>query len=201
MPDLAQLFNHYGSDKDVNGGYAQLYTILLEPVRLEIQTLLEIGIGTMVPGARSSMVGYALPGYRPGGSLRAWRDFLPNAKILGIDVQPDTIFTEERISTFLVDSTDNAKIRALGWPRLDVIIDDGSHRAEDQLSTLRNFWPLLVDNGLYVIEDIFLGNAMSEHPELIEEIVGRTTPFFFVGHTERLCVLKKTCVNTSRRVY
>jgi hypothetical protein len=38
------------------------------------------------------MVGYAGEGYKPGGTLRSWREFFPNATIYGIDVQPETQF-------------------------------------------------------------------------------------------------------------
>ena len=44
--DLAQLFNHYGSDKDRNG-YTQLYDVVLSPHRADVKVFLEIGIGTM----------------------------------------------------------------------------------------------------------------------------------------------------------
>jgi hypothetical protein len=75
------------------------------------------------------MLGYALPGYRPGGSLRAWRDYFPRAQVLGMDVQPDTQFTEDRIRTCLCDSTNAEQVseffRAHDHLAFDLIIDDG----------------------------------------------------------------------------
>lgn len=84
--------------------------------------ILEIGIGTMIPGVHSSMVGYALPHYQPGGSLRAWRDYFPRGSIAGVDVQADTQFTEERITTLLCDSRDRKIIEILNGRKFDIII-------------------------------------------------------------------------------
>src|SRR5215831_13779827 len=104
QPDLAQLFHQYGSDKDRNG-YAPCYAALLTPRRESIRSVLEIGIGTMIEGVPASMRGYALGHYSPGGSLRAWRDFFPHADVVGVDIQPDTQFSDDRITTHLADST------------------------------------------------------------------------------------------------
>jgi|SRR5574342_1740 hypothetical protein len=201
--DLAQLFNHYGSDKDRNG-YAQLYHVLFAPQRAHVRLFVEIGIGTMVAGAHSSMQGYALDGYAPGGSLRAWRDWFPEAQIVGCDVQPDTQFAEPRIKTFLCDSRDARSVRtalAAFSGKIDIIIDDGDHVDESQLVTLQNFWPLLRDGGLYVIEDIYPGSRLSAEPRVVEDIVGRDVPYFFVGTKNNLCVLQKTRLDSRRLAY
>jgi len=120
--------------------------------------LLEIGIGTLIQGAYCSMYGHDLPGYRPGASLRAWRDYFLNGVIHGIDVQPDTLVLDEpRIVTALVDSTNAETVRAFLMKNedgFDVIIDDGAHIPRLQIETLRNFYPALKPNGLYVIEDV-----------------------------------------------
>ena len=130
--------------------------------------------GAEAADAHSSMVGWAAPHYRPGGSLRSWRDYFPRAQIVGIDVQLDTQFSGHRIQTFICNSTDRATVEDLvtrnNLKAIDIIIDDGSHRAVDQLATLRNLFPLLAPNGLYVIEDI-VGNGLFDHkPDILETI-------------------------------
>jgi len=88
--DLADLFNGYGSDKDRNG-YTSLYYILFQSLRFQPLTLLEVG--TMIP------------------SLRAWRDFFPQGRIVGVGVQPVTqIQHEHRIETFLCDTTQASSV-------------------------------------------------------------------------------------------
>lgn len=155
--DLDEILNRHASDKQMSHGYAPVYHALFKRLRDLPLTILEIGIGTLIPGARSSMSGYGLPGYRPGASLRAWRDYFPNAAIHGVDVQPDTMIVgEERITTALCDSTDAAAVKAYldRSPTFDVIIDDGVHHPDLQLKTLTNFYPALKPGGIYVIEDV-----------------------------------------------
>lgn len=154
VTDLGALFEHYGSDK-TRSGYDTIYNTLLKNQRKRITSVLEVGIGTLNPDAPSSMVGYAAPHYQPGGSLRAWRDYFPNAHIVGIDTQPDTQFTENRITTWLVDSTNLTNLYvALLEQSFDLIIDDGDHHPTSQLITLNNLWPRVKPGGAYIIEDI-----------------------------------------------
>lgn len=204
---LSKLFNHYGSDKDKNG-YTPLYHTLFFKIKDEPVKLLEIGIGTMIPGVKSSMVGYALENYKPGGSLRAWRDYFVNGEIIGMDVQPDTQFQdEERIQTHLCDSTDicsvymkmseiitkeskDTNLNISGTSYYDIIIDDGCHLDTSQLKTLQNFYPFLKKGGIYVIEDIYPGSSVSRNPSQIKSIVG-DDPFYFVGLHNNQCVIYK----------
>ena len=37
---------------------------------------------------------------------------------------------------------------------IDIVIDDGSHRIQDQLNSFNILYPKLKDSGVYVIEDI-----------------------------------------------
>lgn len=158
MNDLDQLLNEHASDKQSQNGYAPIYHALFKHLRSQPVTLLEIGIGTLIQGAYCSMYGHDLPGYRPGASLRAWRDYFPNGLVYGLDVQPDTMILDEpRIITALVDSTSAAAVGAFLTKKpsgFDIIIDDGAHIPQLQVETLRNFYPALKPNGLYVIEDV-----------------------------------------------
>jgi hypothetical protein len=154
MSDLEALFNKYGSDKARNN-YHQLYETLFRQWRDEPIRLCEVGIGTLTPGAPSAMTHFCLPGYRPGGSLRAWRDYFTKGEIYGIDVQEDCMFTEERINTSLANSTKRDEVKSvLGDKSFRIIIDDGLHDPGSQLMTLTNLLPHLEKDGIYVIEDI-----------------------------------------------
>jgi hypothetical protein len=181
--DLEQLFNKFGSDK---AEYAPAYRAFLDRNRLLVRTVLEIGIGTLIPDAPYSMVGWGAPWYRPGGSLRAWRSYFPNAEVHGIDVQPDTQFSEDRITTHLCDSTDAEAVRALGFvaETFDLIVDDGCHRAEQQLRTIENLFPLLKIGALYVIEDVLPEgvSARAEHYDRLSGVVGAFSPILFSGN-------------------
>jgi len=165
---IKALLDFQGTDKGL--WYGGLYGVLLPPVREYIRCVVEIGIGTMIPGAPSSMVGYGADSYRPGGSLRAWRDFFPNADVHGIDVAADTrIEGEARITTHVCDSTNEdevaAVLEAIAPLVPDLIIDDGLHSASAQIATLRNFFPALRASGLYVVEDV----TRSKVPTILAE--------------------------------
>jgi hypothetical protein len=198
--DLSEIFNKYGTDKDKNG-YTALYHLLFNNLRNSNLLICEIGIGTMIPNVKSSMLGYGLQNYKPGGSLRAWRDYFFNSNIVGFDIQLDTQFEEERIKTFLCDSTNLdsvSKTMTKIEGQFDIIIDDGSHKDEDQFNTLKNFYPYLKNGGIYIIEDIYPGSMVSNNPEIIGNIIEHD-PFFYVGLKNNLCVIYKNHLNITAK--
>jgi SAM-dependent methyltransferase len=191
---LRRLFDAEGSDK---GWHANAYDIVLRPHRERIGSLLEIGIGTLIPDAPSSMANYSAHTYRPGGSLRGWRNYFPRAEIVGVDVQPDTQFTDERIRTMICNSTDGAAVARCfdANAQFDIVIDDGSHEADDQIATLRNFWRMVRPGGFYFVEDVLHDGALFWNPALIEPFVDGA-PYFSVnidnGQDQwRLIVIRK----------
>lgn len=140
--------------------YNEFYSLYFATQRLKIKTLFECGIGTTNPQINSSMG----PKVVPGASLRTWRDFFPNASIVGADIDFLCQFSEHRISTFVMDQTRSSSIyQTLGhYPReyFDVIIDDGLHTFEAGLSLFKNAIPWLQKEGTYVIEDVTLKNLL-----------------------------------------
>jgi Methyltransferase domain len=179
LTPLYLLFQEFGTDKVE---YAPAYETFFGSRRTEVTRVLEIGIGTMLPKAPFSMSEWGADWYRPGGSLRAWKAYFPNAHIYGIDIQPDTQFSEDRISTFLCNSTDAEKVSelmaSLERKHFDLVIDDGSHAAEDQLQTLKNFFGHVAPKGVYVIEDV-AGNGIWQRHQEILQLVGDEPMFSF----------------------
>ena len=149
-PELAELFTRYGSDKGSHHNYQHLYACILGPRRKDTLALLEIGLGSNNLDVVSNMG----EGARPGASLRAFRDYLPNASIFGADVDRRILFTEDRIQTRYVDQTIPSTFDAMGMPTLDIVIDDGLHSPHANFSTLA--WALgkVRAGGWVVIEDI-----------------------------------------------
>jgi hypothetical protein len=88
-----------------------------------------------------------------GGSLQLWkRYFGKGAEIIGVDVNPAALFEEDQIKTYCFNQC-NSQIADLG--PFDIVIDDGSHRPEDQIQTFANLWPRT--RGTYLIEDCHEG--------------------------------------------
>jgi hypothetical protein len=152
---LKKLFDKYGSDK--GDAYFPLYTYFLEKYKQNNNLrLLEIGLGTNDPNLISTMGNSGL--YRCGGSLRAFRDFLPNASIYGGDVDRNCLFNETNINTFFVDQLNISTFDDLnnncGNSKFDIIIDDGLHSIGANLNTLIFALKNINKNGIIIIEDI-----------------------------------------------
>lgn len=149
---LKILFDQYGSDKAQPHNYHHLYGAILSNPSA-IANVLEIGLGTNNEDVVSNM---GQDG-RPGASLRAFRDFLPNARIFGADIDERILFREDRIETFHVDQTDLHSIDLLGKSLqvdFDLIIDDGLHSPNANLATMILGLPKLKRGGYLIIEDI-----------------------------------------------
>jgi hypothetical protein len=158
MNQLVEIFQKYSLDKLMNK-YDKVYVDLLDTKKDIIKNVLEIGIGTIDKEKDSSMYVYKqndAPQYTYGNSLRAWRDFFVNANIVGVDVDENTMFEEERIKTFCSSSFDKKTMNKIlsGLDKFDLIIDDGLHTMEANLRTLEIVFPYLKDGGMYVIEDV-----------------------------------------------
>lgn len=151
---LRELFNKYGTNKETPQGFSGIYESLFADRRLDVRSVLEIGVGTMNPSVNSNMATAAMPHYLPGGSLRAWRNYFPKARVVGVDIDDCFGAYETGIEIVLMDSTNpEIRERLQGLAPFDLIVDDGSHVIEDQLATFRNCFPLLADGGYYFIED------------------------------------------------
>ena len=109
------------------------------------------------------------PGYITGASLYMWREFFPNAQIYGADINPKTIFQDERIKTFLCDGTKKDGLERLienTGSDIDLFIDDGNHYAHNQAFLCKNLMPLFKKDVIYVIEDLL---AMSRIKRMLHE--------------------------------
>lgn len=133
--------------------YSYIFNKLGESSNLNV---LEIGLGTNNPTLISSMGSNG----RPGASLYAWREYLPNASIYGADVDRDILFQEDRIKTSYVDQlnleTLNNLIPTFNNIQFDVIIDDGLHSIGANFNTLLFALNNIKNDGWIVIEDIEL---------------------------------------------
>jgi hypothetical protein len=168
---LAELCDKYGSDKGElkEGGhpypwpshtYSDFYSRLFGHCRNYIKKVFECGLGTNNPNLLSSM---GVNG-KPGASLRVWRDYFPNAQIVGADIDRDILFKEERIETFFVDQTDPKSIEDLwrnsGLDCCDFMIDDGLHTYSAGICLFENSIERLSPSGIYIIEDVSTQNLM-----------------------------------------
>jgi len=156
---LCALGDKYGVDKcpTINHNYTPTYHSVLDSRRDTTLHMLEIGVGN-IPLMRP-IVGDR---YKPGASLRMWRDYFPKAEIIGCDIDKKVLFNDEdRIKTFYADQSNEPSlvslIEQIKSPdgKLDIILDDGSHNKDHQIFSFKILWPYIRAGGLYIIEDIW----------------------------------------------
>jgi predicted O-methyltransferase YrrM len=118
-----------------------------------------------------------------GASVRMWCEFLPNAQIVGLDVnQTATAHADERIAIEIGDQADPATLRrlvAVHGP-FDVIVDDGSHIWTHQIVSFETLFPLLAPGGLYILEDVHTSYGA------LAEAHGRGCPISTAAYLHRL---------------
>jgi len=92
-----------------------------------------------------------------GASLRMWREYFPRAQIFGIDVDHEAeANADDRITVLIGSQSDTAFLNTMleRTGRLDIVLDDGSHYARDQITTLLHLWRHVTPGGIYVVEDL-----------------------------------------------
>ena len=157
--DLCTLFETYGSDKcdQIFHTYSRFYYSIFLPRQHSTNNFLEIGIGTKA--IMTSIVGSK---YKEGASLKAWRDFFPNAIVYGLDIDKSVLFEDNRIKCYYADQSKESSLIEVSQQifqensinAFDAIIDDGSHMLEHMLCSIRTISQFLIKGGIYIIEDI-----------------------------------------------
>ena len=137
--DLCRLAEQHDTDKGTQ--YTQVYHRWLAHAREQRMRMLEIGLYN-------------------GGSLRMWRDYLPNTVLHGIDIDARTLAYQDEVDNAqvrLVDQGDAAALEAfvaeLGG-NYDFILDDGGHTMVQQIVSFEVLWPQVMPGGIYAIEDL-----------------------------------------------
>lgn len=147
-----EIFNKHGSDKGNYHNYHYLYSWILKD-HLQVKCLFEIGLGTN----NSKLVSNMGKNGMPGASLRAFKELLPNALIIGADIDRDILFEEDRIKTYFVDQTNPLTFQNISSnieDQIDLFIDDGLHSPNANVTSLTFAIPKIKLLGWIVIEDI-----------------------------------------------
>ncbi len=97
-------------------------------------------------------------GVYSGGSLGMWKSYFgPQSSIYGVDIEKDcALYNDAQVKIKIGDQGDPNFWQAFKTqtPMLDVVIDDGGHRPEQQLTTFQQILPHIRPGGVYLCEDI-----------------------------------------------
>ncbi|MBP7642438.1 MAG: hypothetical protein KA767_03820, partial [Saprospiraceae bacterium] len=181
-------------DKSTLHNYHLIYTAILSRLG-KIEGLLEFGIGTNNTSIANNMGANG----SPGASLRAFHEFLPNASIIGADIDKAILFNEEGIQCFYVDQTDMTSFEMLDnqiASPLTLIIDDGLHLPNANLATLIFSLEKMKsqENGWFVVEDIRGESLPIWH--LIAHILSKTYKCYII-RTKTAYVFAVEIVNSN----
>jgi len=138
---LCKIATKHGTDKATHNRtdelcYLDIYESYFENFRDKQVNILEIGV-------------------RTGNSVLTWGEYFLNANIFGIDIDASCKqYETKRTKIVIGDATDAKTVSAIN-PSYDIIIDDGSHKNEDIISSFNLLWNKLSCGGVYVIEDLY----------------------------------------------
>jgi SAM-dependent methyltransferase len=125
-------------------------------------------------------------GILDGASLRMWRDYFTNSEIYGFDNDRNLITNfknSDRITLNHIDVTDKDNIlqsfKALDLT-FDIIIDDTTHRLEDQLRIIKTVYQYLRPGGVLIIEDIFKSTREDDYINPLKNILEYFSDYYFV---------------------
>jgi len=146
-----------GSDKGSYHNYTTIYYDYFNDISNNNLNIFELGLGTNYTDVASSMG----PNGTPGASLYGWKEFFPNSNIYGADIDKRILFSDDRIKTYFCDQTNIQSINNL-WNisdlinlEFDIIVDDGLHEFNANLTFFENSFYKLKKGGKYIIEDLF----------------------------------------------
>ncbi len=93
-----------------------------------------------------------------GGSLKMWQSYFGDkCKVYGVDIQDACkAYENENVKIFIGDQENREfwKDFKKKVPRVDILIDDGGHLAEQQIATLEEMLPHISPGGVYLCEDV-----------------------------------------------
>ena len=130
--------------------YLDTYQTILAPFQGKAISLLELGVHS-------------------GHSLLLWREFLPDARITGLDMRtpPDNIAGLENVTYIRGRQEDEAVLdqtTAANGP-FDLIVDDASHIGRLTKASYRHLFEHLKPGGLYIFEDIAASVRFPDWPD------------------------------------
>ena len=134
--EFRTIFSKYNTDKVDHDFFCPVYDELFCGLRNDVRLLFEIGVGH-------------------GGSVKGFRDYFPNAHIVGLEINKNRLnFNCDRITIELGNAASEGFTRTVlaKYGNPDIVIDDGSHMSRDIKASFNLLYPFT--QKCYVIEDL-----------------------------------------------
>lgn len=128
-----------GTDKaSMHHDFLRFYEPFLRPMRFANVSVLEIGVLN-------------------GSSLAMWSEYFTSGRIVAIDVEPSAKrFETGRARVEIADQGDIADLVrvATQYGPFDLVLDDGSHFWDHQITSFRYLLPFVKPGRFYILEDL-----------------------------------------------
>ena len=96
-------------------------------------------------------------GVYEGGSLELWKNYFGSgSRIIGIDIDARAMsYAEPGVDIMIGDQADPEFLRSIinTIGHVDIVLDDGGHTANQQISTFEALYPIVKNPGIYLVED------------------------------------------------
>jgi len=178
VTDLCKLGEKYATDKsplnkDSNlhkHAYTAIYDMLFSSIRSKNINLGEIGI-------------------LDNNSIKCWWNYFPNGTICGFEND------QNRIDKALGDDLDwvcyyNLDVRSKSstleeglsrfGEKFDILIDDSTHKFEDQINIIKSGYKFVEEGGYLIIEDIFKSEDENRYYEALKDLIPYFSSIYFV---------------------
>ena len=138
--DKASSFVNRRGETVAGHDYCRFYETFLKGFRGRPITVLELGCG---------------PLWNIGASLRMFRSYFPQARIIGVDNKPRSRRLEaEGFEIRVGDLADPDFVRSLREYRPTILIDDASHIWSHQILSISELYDTVENGGIFIMEDI-----------------------------------------------
>ncbi len=163
--DLMDLMDKYGSDKGTKfdgHNYCRVYETFFSVIKDDPLILVELGLCCAAEDQRREICAVDDQKYLPmrvasAPSLRAWREYFPNAWIYGFDCDDFSEISLPNCQIIQGNTGSQTDLQCfaetIGQP-IDIVIDDASHLAFHQQLAFAELFPYLQEGGIYFIEDL-----------------------------------------------
>jgi len=167
------------SDKGWRHNYIRtVYDRLLTPLRHRVCIIAEIGVAT-------------------GESLRLWSGWAENAVVVGIEnfdlaphkTRPAAASLPDRISVIEADAYVSSTAHRFTDGSVAVLIDDGSHKPEDQRFVVSCYMRKIAADGVLVIEDVTDAESLVLAAQQLGYETDVTDNRATTGKADSVCVL------------
>ncbi len=169
---LEELVDNTKTDKNTVHSYLPLYQQLLQSKKETAKNVLEVGIGDGNQGQTN------------GGSIKLWHDFFTNARVHALDICHinkvwDGIKNQDRIILYTSINAYDANFVKYAFgttnTRFDVMLDDGPHTLESMKQFIRQYSPMLTEDGILIVEDVqswdWIDVLKNEVPEHLKQFI------------------------------